>query len=402
MGLLSFIFGNVGSNADRIRGTSPLGLIGDLIQTGIDAISSTNQAGTTDDFTTAPDGLRLPLGIGVVEDFGEDPEDSQNPFNEEFFRRESGAPRDVFEPPTTIDEGRDTDLRAPPLERSPPPPTPNLGIPQSSAGGSGIRVLETPGESTIEDLSPQERVAADPGFFERVLGRVVDFVELEGLESIADILVPVADPAEIVDIGLEGIGRSIDQTLRDPGILLDSGLEMGGRIVDNIAAIGGDRLAEGRFNDVFGPGTGTTIDGDVGPVDGGTGIDTGSTGGTLPPSTPTLEPILGDDTTMDHGTIIQDGMVCRRATQRDLCRHVLNGLSQDLGRRISARDVKEMAEKFGLNHTAACLGVGIQTVCTLILCVPKRRRRGITARQISTARRVKRQVTSMARLLNKK
>jgi len=408
MGLFQTIASILGGQGlgDDVRGQSPLGLITDLILTGQDARSDIETTEAEDDTFQVADLLPQIPGIGTEDAFFEDPEDAPfeigpTPFDEDFFRRNSGTQGDVFIPVTTSEGGPGVDAIIPETEGPQATGTPNLGIPQSSSGGPGIRVLEAPPDSTLE-IQQAAGDPSDPGFFERVLGRVVDFVQLEGLESIANIFIPVADPTAVVDIGLEGIGRTIDQTIRDPSLLLDSGIEMGGRIIDNAFTIGGDRLAGGGLGDFSGTGTGTSIGGDPGPGEIGTGTDQGSIGGPQPPPGEPIEPILGVNTKMANGTIIQDGMLCRPATKCDVSRQVLRILSQRAGTRISSRDVKEMAETFGLPHAAQCLGITETAVCNILLCVPKRRRRGITARNIATARRVKRQINSAQKLLNKR
>jgi hypothetical protein len=60
--------------------------------------------------------------------------------------------------------------------------------------------------------------------------------------------------------------------------------------------------------------------------------------------------------------------------------------SQNVGSRVSARDVVQMAHKIGLQKTQQILGLEEQAVCFILVNVPKRRRRGITARDISRTR----------------
>lgn len=57
--------------------------------------------------------------------------------------------------------------------------------------------------------------------------------------------------------------------------------------------------------------------------------------------------------------------------------------SANVGSRVTARDVVQMAKKVGIAKTQQLLGLEEQAVCFIIVNVPKRRRRGITARDIS-------------------
>ena len=59
-----------------------------------------------------------------------------------------------------------------------------------------------------------------------------------------------------------------------------------------------------------------------------------------------------------------------------------------IGKRMSARSVRALINSLGLTAAAAALGLSIEEAAQIFAAAPRRRRRGITARDISTTKRV--------------
>ena len=59
-----------------------------------------------------------------------------------------------------------------------------------------------------------------------------------------------------------------------------------------------------------------------------------------------------------------------------------------IGKRMSARSVRALINSLGLTAAAAALGLSVEEAAQIFAAAPKRRRRGITARDISTTKRV--------------
>lgn len=62
--------------------------------------------------------------------------------------------------------------------------------------------------------------------------------------------------------------------------------------------------------------------------------------------------------------------------------------SAAIGKRLSARSVVALVKSLGLTAAAVALGLTVEEVAQIFAAAPKRRRRGITARDISTTKRV--------------
>lgn len=75
--------------------------------------------------------------------------------------------------------------------------------------------------------------------------------------------------------------------------------------------------------------------------------------------------------------------------------------SENLGSRITARDIVAMTRKVGVDKTGEVLGLEALAVCFIIVNQPKRRRRGITARDITNARAFGRRLATANRAARK-
>ena len=75
-----------------------------------------------------------------------------------------------------------------------------------------------------------------------------------------------------------------------------------------------------------------------------------------------------------------------------IVRGVIAGLlgraTATIGKRMSARSVVALIKSLGLTAAAVALGLTIEEAARIFASAPKRRRRGITARDISTTKRV--------------
>lgn len=63
-----------------------------------------------------------------------------------------------------------------------------------------------------------------------------------------------------------------------------------------------------------------------------------------------------------------------------------------VGKRVSHRSVLALVKQVGLIAAASALALSVEEIAQLVATVPRRRRRGITARDISTTKRVIRRV----------
>ena len=73
---------------------------------------------------------------------------------------------------------------------------------------------------------------------------------------------------------------------------------------------------------------------------------------------------------------------------RGLIGTLLGRATAAVGKRMSARSVVALIKSLGLTAAAAALGLSIEEAAQIFAAAPKRRRRGITARDISTTKRV--------------
>jgi len=73
---------------------------------------------------------------------------------------------------------------------------------------------------------------------------------------------------------------------------------------------------------------------------------------------------------------------------RGLIATLLGRAGATIGKRMSARSVVALIKSLGLTAAAAALGLSIEEAAQIFAAAPKRRRRGITARDISTTKRV--------------
>ncbi len=76
------------------------------------------------------------------------------------------------------------------------------------------------------------------------------------------------------------------------------------------------------------------------------------------------------------------------AGARGLMALLLGRASATLGKRISARGVVSLVRSLGLTAAAVALGLTVEEVAQIFASAPKARRRGITARDIRTTKRV--------------
>ena len=73
---------------------------------------------------------------------------------------------------------------------------------------------------------------------------------------------------------------------------------------------------------------------------------------------------------------------------RGLISALLARASGAIGKRMSARTVRSLINSLGLTAAAAALGLSVEEAAQIFAAAPRRRRRGITARDISTTKRV--------------
>jgi len=73
---------------------------------------------------------------------------------------------------------------------------------------------------------------------------------------------------------------------------------------------------------------------------------------------------------------------------RGLIGTLLGRATAAVGKRMSARSVVALIKSLGLTAAAAALGLSLEEAAQIFAAAPKRRRRGITARDISTTKRV--------------
>lgn len=73
---------------------------------------------------------------------------------------------------------------------------------------------------------------------------------------------------------------------------------------------------------------------------------------------------------------------------RGLIATLLGRASAAIGKRMSARSVVALINSLGLTAAAAALGLSVEEAAQIFASKPRRRRRGITARDISTTKRV--------------
>jgi len=73
---------------------------------------------------------------------------------------------------------------------------------------------------------------------------------------------------------------------------------------------------------------------------------------------------------------------------RGLIATLLARATAAVGKRMSARSVRALINSLGLTAAAAALGLSIEEAAQIFAAAPRRRRRGITARDISTTKRV--------------
>jgi len=76
------------------------------------------------------------------------------------------------------------------------------------------------------------------------------------------------------------------------------------------------------------------------------------------------------------------------AGARGLIATLLGRASAAIGKRMSARSVVALIKSLGLTAAAVALGLTVEEAAQIFASAPKRRRRGITARDISTTKRV--------------
>lgn len=73
---------------------------------------------------------------------------------------------------------------------------------------------------------------------------------------------------------------------------------------------------------------------------------------------------------------------------RALIAGLLGRASTAIGKRMSSRSVAALIRSLGLPAAAVALGLSVEEAAQIFAATPKRRRRGITARDISTTKRV--------------
>lgn len=73
---------------------------------------------------------------------------------------------------------------------------------------------------------------------------------------------------------------------------------------------------------------------------------------------------------------------------RGLIATLLGRASAAIGKRMSARTVRALINQLGLTAAAVALGLSVEEAAQIFAAAPRRRRRGITARDISTTKRV--------------
>lgn len=76
------------------------------------------------------------------------------------------------------------------------------------------------------------------------------------------------------------------------------------------------------------------------------------------------------------------------AGARGLIAGLLARATANIGKRMSARSVVALIKSLGLTAAAVALGLTVEEAAQIFASAPKRRRRGITARDISTTKRV--------------
>lgn len=76
------------------------------------------------------------------------------------------------------------------------------------------------------------------------------------------------------------------------------------------------------------------------------------------------------------------------AGARGLIATLLARATASIGKRMSARAVVALINQLGLTAAAVALGLSVEEAAQIFAAAPKRRRRGITARDISTTKRV--------------
>lgn len=67
---------------------------------------------------------------------------------------------------------------------------------------------------------------------------------------------------------------------------------------------------------------------------------------------------------------------------------LLGRASAAIGKRMSAKSVVALVKSLGLTAAAVALGLSVEETAQIFAAAPKRRRRGISARDISTTKRV--------------
>jgi len=73
---------------------------------------------------------------------------------------------------------------------------------------------------------------------------------------------------------------------------------------------------------------------------------------------------------------------------RGLIATLLGRASAAIGKRMSARSVRALINQLGLTAAAVALGLSVEEAAQIFAAAPRRRRRGISARDISTTKRV--------------
>ena len=91
------------------------------------------------------------------------------------------------------------------------------------------------------------------------------------------------------------------------------------------------------------------------------------------------------------GALVPGAMGAARA----LIRALLARAGATLGRRVSHRTVRDLVKQVGIAAAAAALGLTAVEIAQILAAEPKRRRRGITARDITTTKRVLRRTASI-------
>ena len=76
------------------------------------------------------------------------------------------------------------------------------------------------------------------------------------------------------------------------------------------------------------------------------------------------------------------------AGARGLIAALLARASAAIGKRMSSKSVRALINSLGLPAAAVALGLSIEEAAQIFAAAPRRRRRGITARDISTTKRV--------------